>query len=262
MLGTEAVIASDAPALPADASDLPLVIDLDGTLLTTDTLYETLLDALRHKPLAAVTGLVKVFNGRAFLKAHLAALSPLNVDGWPVNKDFADYVEEQAAAGRRIVLITAADKAVAEAVAARFLFIDEVIASDGRKNLKGQAKCERLAAMFPDGYVYAGDSNADLAVWKASGVGIVVNAAPSVLRSVERLCKPVAVFPRRGVDLGTLRRALRLHQWAKNALVFVPVVLGNKAAAPAAWAAAFFGFVALGFAASATLSHERPLGPA
>ena len=118
--------------------------------------------------------------------------------------------------------------------------------------LKGKAKARALSERFPDGFIYAGDSSADLAVWRESKGSILVDASASVFRKVRRAKEPLAVFSSSRRLGSVLRRSLRLHQWAKNALVFVPLVLGGKALDTSAWTMAALGFIALSLAASAT----------
>jgi 4-hydroxybenzoate polyprenyltransferase len=236
----------------AETLSWPLVIDLDGTLLKTDSLDETFLDTLRAHPLDLFKVPVKLIQGRAALKAFLAGKSNLDVETWPVRADLLDYILSQFEAGRKIVLATAADRRIAEAIAARFPFISEVIASDGAHNLKGKAKARLLRERFPGGYVYAGDSSSDVAIWRESKGIVLAGAANGVARRAKRAGEPLAIFgtPRR---IGSvLLRSLRLHQWAKNALLFVPLALGGKALDGGAWIAAILGFAALGLAASAT----------
>jgi 4-hydroxybenzoate polyprenyltransferase len=239
-------------AAAAELDNWPLVIDLDGTLLKTNSLDETFLDALRMDPLALWRLPIQCIIGRPAVKAFLAEKSPLDVETWPVHQDFLDYVEEQFKAGRKVVLASGADGRVAEAIAARFPFISEVISSDGTCNMKGETKALRLRELFPNGFIYAGDAAADLAVWRVGSAIVLVNATSDVVRRAKRLGKPRAVFPRAPVTLNILRRSLRLHQWAKNALVFAPLVLGGKAADLSAWLSALLGFFALGFVACAT----------
>jgi 4-hydroxybenzoate polyprenyltransferase len=238
--------------MPEYALDIPLVIDLDGTLVATDSLYETLLNVLRSNPLLLWRLPLRFVAGRAAIKDYLAGKSPLNVETWPAREDFVGYVEKQAAAGRPIVLATAADQSVADAMASRFPFISEVIASDGTSNMKGKAKADRLCQRFPEGFIYAGNSDSDLQVWQRSRHSILVNTPSHVARRARRLGQPLAEFPRRQLSFNVLRRSLRLHQWAKNALVFVPLLLGGKASDLTVWITSALGFTALGFAASAT----------
>jgi len=236
----------------SESDDCPLVIDLDGTLSKTNSLDETFLDALRADPLALWRLPIQCIIGRPAAKAFLAEKSPLDVETWPVRQDFLDYVEAQFKAGRKVVLASGADRRIAEAIAARFPFISAIISSDGTCNMKGKTKALRLCELFPNGFIYAGDAAADLAVWRVGSASVLVNATSDVVRRAKRIGEPRAVFLRAPVTLNILRRSLRLHQWAKNALVFVPLVLGGKAGDLSAWLNALLGFFALGFVASAT----------
>jgi 4-hydroxybenzoate polyprenyltransferase len=236
----------------SETRDWPLVVDLDGTLLKTNSLDETFLDALRRSPLDLWKLPIKLAIGRAALKAFLAGKSNLEVESWPVRTNFIDYVKKQFHAGRKIVLATAADRKVAEAVALRFPFISEVIASDAGHNLKGSAKARRICERFPDGFIYAGDSSTDLAVWRRSKGSVLVSPSKRALRQARRMSEPLAVFSDERNLASILRRALRLHQWVKNSLVFVPLVLGGKSADLTAWTMALLGFLTLSTAASAT----------
>ncbi len=230
----------------------PLVIDLDGTLIRTNSLDETFLDALRRNPLDIWKLPVKLIFGRATLKAFLAGKSGLEVDTWPVRGDFLEYVEQQFESGRKIVLATAADQKIADAIAAHYPFITEVIASDGKRNLEGKTKANRLRERFPDGFIYAGNSSSDLAVWLESKGSVLVDASDRVFQRVRRLNEPLAVFSTERRMMSVLRRSLRLHQWAKNALLFIPLVLGGKIFDSAGWMSAALGFLAMGLVASAT----------
>jgi len=233
------------------ANPWALVIDLDGILFKTNSFDETFLDTVRANPLALCKLPVKLIVGRSAVKALLAGQSPLDVETWPVRQDFLDYVREQVETGRPVVLVTAADRSVAEAVAARFPFISEVIAWNACE-VKGKARAARLRERFPHGFIYAGGSAADLAVWRDSAGSVLVNAPARLVRRASRLREPLAVFARPPMTLALLRRTLRLHQWAKNALIFIPLVLGGKAGDASVWVNALLGFIALGLAASAT----------
>jgi 4-hydroxybenzoate polyprenyltransferase/phosphoserine phosphatase len=242
-----------AAGLAAGAPLWPLVIDLDGTLLKTNSLDETFLDALRASPSALLRLPFKLVVGRAAVKAFLARHSPLDVEDWPVREDFLNFVRKHADAGYHVVLATGAHRSIADAIKARFPFIAEVIGTDGDNNLMGKTKAQKLRERFPDGFIYAGDSAADLEVWRTGADCVLVGAHSSVARRAIKLRLPRAVFPREtkwGFTL--LRRSLRLHQWVKNALLFVPLVLGGKASDPSAWGKAGIGFFALSAAASAT----------
>jgi 4-hydroxybenzoate polyprenyltransferase len=236
----------------AGIGNWPLVIDLDGTLIKTNSLDETFVDALKCDPLLIWKVPIKLAFGRAKLKSFLAGKSSLEVDTWPVRGDLLEYVKKQFEAGRKIVLATAADTKIAEAIAAHYPFISEVIASDGALNLKGEAKAKRLRERFPEGFIYAGDSPSDIAVWREAKGSILVGASGNITKQVQRFKEPLAIFANQRPTMRILRCSLRLHQWAKNALLFVPLVLGGKALDGGAWMAAAAGFIAIGLAASAT----------
>ncbi len=230
---------------------LPLIVDLDGTLLRTDFLWETALAYIRLAPWRILALLYWLTCGRARLKAELARRTELDADLAPANEDMVAMAIRAKDEGREVVLATAADEKLALRVAARFPFIDRVLASDGSVNLKGVAKLKALQALYPQGFVYAGDSRADLPLWRAASGMIVVNASPSVVRAAKAMGEPLAVLPRAN-RWRAAWKLLRPHQWAKNALIIVPVVLAGMIGDPAALRASILAFAALCAVASAT----------
>ena len=240
------------PPLSLDLA-IPLVLDLDGALFATDTLHESLILFLRKHPADAWRIPGWVLSGRAVAKERLAvAVANENLADFPTNVELVAFAKREAARGRRVVLATKADRVIAEKAATHFPFIAEVIASNGSQNLKGETKARELMSRFPDGFVYAGDSPADLHIWSKASGAIVVGGRSTLERKVRASTPLLATFPGTSAGASAIRRSLRLHQWAKNALVFVPLVLGGKAYDPAAWLHAAMGFVAIGLLASAT----------
>jgi 4-hydroxybenzoate polyprenyltransferase/phosphoserine phosphatase len=235
-----------------DASLRPLAVDVDGTLLRADLLAETVLAYLRGNPLRIFAVLGWLLQGKAALKRRLAERVDIDVSMLPVNEELVAFVEAERARGREIHLATASDALVAAKLAQRFGFVDGVIASDGTRNLKGETKARVLAERFPQGFAYAGDHAADLAVWRAAEESVIVGASPAVLRAAQAIRTPSHVIPRRRAGLKTIARAARVHQWAKNALVAVPLVLGGKAFDAGAWTTVLIGLVLLGILASST----------
>ena len=126
------------------------------------------------------------------------------------------------------------------------------MASRDGLNLKGLAKAQELVNLLPDGFVYAGDSSADLHVWSKASAAVFAGRSASMVKKVTARTELVSVLPTKGFNFPSLRRGLRFHQWAKNALVFVPLVLGGKVHDLTAWLHALGGFVALSVLASAT----------
>ncbi len=261
-----AVVARSGPKGDA-ASDAsrPLVLDLDGTLLRTDMLLECIIAALRQNPLMVFSILLWALQGRAVLKQRLALQASPDIATLPVDQRVVALARAAAASGRAVVLATATTETLAHGIAERFPFISQVIASDGSTNLKGRAKAEALAKAFPDGFDYAGDSAADLPVFAAAHSIILVRASASVVARAKALGKPADVIGDERSAVAIWARALRLKQWAKNALIFAPIPLAGMLFAPKAWITATLAFVGLGLVASATylvndlfdLPHDR-----
>ena len=230
----------------------PLVIDLDGTLLRTDLLLESILHYLKRNPLGIFMMLWWVCRGIARLKHELATRSDLRVDLLPINEELVDHAREAARLGRPVIVATAANRTLAEKVCARFEFIGEVLASSARTNFKGQRKAAALSERFPQGFAYAGDSRADLAVWSEARLGIFAGRDPRLLDRLQRATTLEADFAAPRQRPRDWVRACRLHQWAKNALVFLPLMLAGHLLDQRGWTACLGAFLAMGVVASAT----------
>ncbi|MBR0697561.1 haloacid dehalogenase-like hydrolase [Bradyrhizobium lablabi] len=176
---------------------MPLVLDLDGTLIRGDLLYKSFFSILRRNPLVAVSCAGWLVRGRAALKRQLALRNHIDWSTIAFHQDVVAVAEREKAAGRRVVLATAADAMLASQVAALFPCIDQVFASDGEHNLKGSNKADLLRRAFPQGFIYAGDSKSDLAVWAQAAGVMTVNARASVRNAARALGKPALHLPGR-----------------------------------------------------------------
>jgi hypothetical protein len=161
---------------------LPLAVDLDGTLIRCDLFARAMLRFCAARPWNVFVLLWWLRLGRANAKAKLAKRYPIDAATLPYNAAFLAWLRDQKAAGRELVLATAFDRAGADAVAAHVAVFGRVFASDGRVNLKSHRKAEALAAAYPQGFAYAGNERADIAVWRVAKAAVVVNATPSLLR--------------------------------------------------------------------------------
>jgi 4-hydroxybenzoate polyprenyltransferase len=193
--------------------------------------------ALFRRPLETAIAIAKwPTQGRAAVKAELSRLGPISVETLPFRADLVEFLREEKRSGRCLHLATGSDGAIATRVADHLGLFDRVYASGGRLNLKGRAKGEALAAAFPQGFSYAGDSRADLSVWALAESGIVV-ARAGLARSVAGLTQVERHFGHQSETLGDWVKALRPHQWAKNLAILAPVALGWNQLTPAAlWA--------------------------
>ncbi len=239
---------------------VPLYVDLDGCLLRTDTLWESFAAALRANPVAALLALVQLLQGRAALKRRLAAIGRPDVASMPRHERFVGWLCAQRAGGRRLVLATAADSALAEqaADAARIecggALFDAVLSSDGRSNLKGPAKLAAIRAHAGDApFDYCGNGPEDVAIFARARRAVVVGASARVLEAARRQADVREVFDLRAPWPTRLRawlRAMRPHQWAKNTLVLVPLLTSFRIGEWSAVAEAILAFVAFSLAAS------------
>lgn len=230
---------------------IPLVLDLDDTLLKTDTLYEQALVFLKRSPLNLFRLVAWLTKGRAALKKTLAENVDLGTAHLPLNEEVVALARTARESGRKVCIATAADNRIAQKIARRLEFPVDVIASDGTTNLKGKTKARKLEELFPQGFDYAGDSSADLPVWQAARHAILVGTSASTTRKAKSIANVKQVISRPSA-LKALIKAMRPHQWLKNGLIFVPALLSGQIFTPAVWPALFMTFIAMGLVASAT----------
>jgi 4-hydroxybenzoate polyprenyltransferase len=198
-------------------------VDLDGTLVATDTLWESLLKICRYHPAALLPVFLAILRGKAHFKSVVACNVSLDADRLPYRPDLLRYLREQKAEGRSLVLVTAAHHTIANAAAAHLSgLFDEVLATNEDRNLHGRVKGQLLTEKFGEGgFTYVGNSASDLAVWRHAASAIPVSARPRVIAGIPTPIEATFLGPRD--RLRTLSRAVRMHQWVKNLLVLVPL---------------------------------------
>jgi 4-hydroxybenzoate polyprenyltransferase/phosphoserine phosphatase len=228
---------------------LPLYVDLDGTLMRSDLLLESFLELLKRNLLYLFLVPLWLLRGKAVLKREIASRVSLRVDLLPWNTEFVDYLRAQKAQGRRLVLISASDQLLVDAVAAHLGLFDAAIGSDGKRNCSGSQKQQIIAAEAPQ-YVYAGDREVDLDVWRHAAAAIPVNVSPALRSRVAALSPIEAEFTRTPGGLKGCIRSLRLHQWLKNALVLLPLVLAHELTDTRLFLQALLAFLSFGLCAS------------
>ena len=244
----------------------PLVVDVDGTLVSGDLLVEGAARLLASSPLSLfVLPFRLVAGGRAALKRSIARVAPLPPEALMLNPAVLDEIATARAAGREVWLASASDE-LAVAPLAEAVGATGCIASDGRTNLAGRAKAAVLVERFGEGgFDYIGNERRDLSVWKNARHAIGVNLSPRLTRTVRALDEDARFLPGPGAvrPLDCLH-ALRPRQWVKNVLVFIPLVTAHETAAGLYLAAAVL-FAALSACASGTylfndlldLPHDR-----
>ena len=228
-----------------------IAVDLDGTLTLTDTLHEAVLTLVRTKPFVLFLLPFWLIQGVAHLKLKVAEKSVLDVATLPYNVPFIDWLREQKANGKKIVLSTAANERVAQAVSEHLGVFDDVIASDEYTNLKSNNKRNALQEKYgAQGYDYAGNSRADVEVWAGASQAIVVNANERVLTKASQVASVSKTFPSESPGISDLLRALRLHQWLKNLLLFAPLLAAHQIGNIQSLATLIIAFISFSLCAS------------
>lgn len=235
----------------SNAALKPLVVDLDGTLIGTDLLHETTVRAVRGAPHVLLMLPAWLMRGKAHLKAQLAARATVDVSVLPYNTALLEVLRHEKAMGRYLVLCTASDRALAQQVASHLGLFDEVMASDGSRNLAGRHKAHALSERFGRlGFDYVGNSSADIDVWEAAHGAWVVNASTAVSERARSLGRVQRELPAPAMGIKTVFKALRAHQWLKNLLLFVPLLAAHRLTGVDDWLAVLMAFVSFSLCAS------------
>ena len=205
-----------------------IAVDLDGSLVQSDMLIESLFMFVRASPLQVFRLFAWLLRGKAYFKARIADVVVPDATTLPYNRPLLQWLETQRSAGAALVLATASDHRIAHAIAGHLRVFDEVLGTEGR-NLASRNKRDALVARYGErGFEYVGNSSADLAVWEAASVIHVATPDRGVLAKAQRIGRTGQVFDERRGYLKVLRKALRMHQWAKNLLVFVPLLAAHR----------------------------------
>lgn len=234
------------------AHGVAICVDLDGTLVKSDTLVDSVLAMARQQPKSLLRIPGWIAQGKASFKRHVTQAVTLDVEHLPYNRPLLEWLRMQHGAGRKLYLATAADTALAERVAAHVGIFEGVLASDGSTNLAGGNKLAAFQQRFGTEFCYIGNASPDAVLLANCQSPMVANPFGSLTAKMRRTgTAPVQVFEDRSSRLKSWLRAVRLHQWAKNTLLFVPLILAH------AWrlgtvVAALIAFVSFGLCASAT----------
>lgn len=233
--------------------ELPIYCDVDGTLIRSDLLIESAFASIKKKPWIVLIFPFWLMRGRSYLKARLAEDYDMEPSLLPYNDALMTYLSDQSGRGRDVYLASASEERLVSAIADYLGFVRGTIATNEARNLKGHSKAEELVRHSGErDFVYIGDSRADLKVWEKAKEGIVVNASSSVERAARSVTTVIQTFPKSKTKWSVYVKAARVHQWLKNVLVFVPLVLSGSWNDPAAVITAISFFLAFGLLASGT----------
>ena len=241
------------PTVSASGPDheCDLFVDLDGTLIAGDIAEESLARAARSGPDFLEALRAYTAGGLADLKHALAQSTPPDVSNLPYRDEVLTYIRKAREDGRRVILATASDKAVARAVADHLGLFDEVIASEPGRNLKGAEKLKAIEAVATGPFEYIGDSDADLPIWEAARYSGFVAPSAAGKRLMSQIPSSVTLHvDRKMTPWRALLKAMRPHQWAKNILVFVPILFAHEYSYLPVVGAGLLAFLCFGLCAS------------
>ncbi|MBV2122092.1 MAG: UbiA family prenyltransferase [Candidatus Thiodiazotropha sp. (ex Ctena orbiculata)] len=236
----------------SDSMNIPLVVDLDGTLVQTDLLAESAFALIKQNFLFLFMFPIWLWQGKAVLKQEIASRVDIDVTILPYQQEFLEFLKSEHGSGRRLVLATASNRKYADAIAAHLGIFQDVLSSNGEVNLSGDRKLQHLTELFgSSGFAYAGNGMVDMKVWAGAESAILVNPERGVKDQAQSQYKVDGIFESNSDNrLKNYIKALRLHQWLKNFLIFVPLLMAHKFGDIGLLKQAVLGFFAFGFCAS------------
>lgn len=237
---------------PAGTADkTPLIVDVDGTLIRSDLLFEAALQLIATQPWNSWKLVIWLAGGKASLKKNLVETTDPHIATIPLRAETVAAIEDARAAGRSVWLASASDQRWVEKIAERIGGVDGVMGSDGVTNLSGSNKASALVERFgPKGFDYIGDHMVDMPVWEAARRPIVIAQNGGLERAVKCRFPDAEIIARPRTPIRRYFKAMRPYQWAKNALVFLPAIAGHSVGDIAVLMAAVMAFFAFSFAAS------------
>lgn len=206
----------------------PLCVDLDGTLIKSDLLFETFLLLIKKNPLYLFACVYWLLKNKAYLKNQIAKRVEINPATLPYSENFLYYLKGEKSKGRHLVLVTASDHLLANLIADHIGIFSEVIASNELHNVQGKNKRAILNKKFgAKQYDYAGNDKRDLFVWGTARKAIVVNAKSRIIKLSQQITTVERIFSERKNTFKNYLKLIRIHQCVKNLLVFVPIIVGH-----------------------------------
>ena len=238
-------------AAGSSAGEPPLFVDLDGTLIKSDLLIESFFALAMKDPRCLFLVPFWLLRGKAHLKERIAERVDLVPGLLPFNSAFMEFLRGEAGKGRVMILATASDQKLARKVADHVGIFHGVLASDGRSNMAGERKLKAILGASGEGrFDYAGNATVDLKIWPHAREAILVGPDSGVEDAARRVAQVGQVFDQRKRGALLYLKAMRVHQWLKNLLVFVPLLMAHAWDSSTAIVQSVQAFLAFGLCAS------------
>ncbi|MFA6571441.1 MAG: haloacid dehalogenase-like hydrolase, partial [Bacteroidota bacterium] len=228
-----------------------ICVDLDGTLVLTDTLIESVILALKKNPLIILILPLWILRGKLYFKNRIGSIVIPNCESLPYNYELIDYLKTEKQNNSIIVLVTASIQSIADAVARHLMLFDFVYGSSDSVNLRAENKKNKLTEKFGfKKYIYAGDSKADIPVWFGASSAILVNPSKSIIKELKKQVLVQKTIYTPGKSIKSFIKEIRIYQWIKNILIFLPLLLAHQITNQPLLFTAFIAFLSYSFAAS------------
>jgi len=228
----------------------PLYVDLDGTFIKSDTLFESLLVVSKRNPFIIFMCFIWIFKGKSFMKAKLAQLADIAMELMPLNTEFYDFLLDEKAKNRQIILATASNEKYAQNVCRNYDIFDSYMSSDASTNLKGAQKLYKIQEQSTR-FAYAGNSSEDFVIFAQAEESYLVNPTKKA-RKLSLKSKVSRVFDDERKSIKVWLKQLRVHQWLKNLLLFVPLLVTKGFTHIDTIMLSVLGFISFSCLASAT----------
>ena len=231
-----------------------LAVDLDGSLIKTDLLYESAIRLIFTKPWLVILLPFWLLSGKKYLKQQLDKSIVLETEHLPWNNELIHYLEEEKKSGRTIILCTGSWQNLADKVAAKFAFFTEAHGSDQNVNLTGASKAKFLVERYGEkNFSYVGNETLDLKIWQHAKSAVVISSSSALAEKTSAVCTVEKTFAGSGgLSFRSVLKQIRIHQWVKNALIFVPLITSHQLSDANLFFNATIAFIAYGLCASAT----------
>jgi 4-hydroxybenzoate polyprenyltransferase len=206
----------------------PICVDLDGTLIKSDWLHEAIIALIASNPLMIFMVFIWAVRGPLKLKLELEKRVEIDPTSLPYNYEVINYLKDRKKNGYRILLVSATPENVLRCISEYLNLFDQVLGTDSNRNLKGKIKADTLTELFGEfGFEYIGNSNVDLHIWKKSALAHVVGSL-SLKAKVNSKVALGQHWNNKTFSLFTFFKAIRIHQWVKNLLIFIPILMAHK----------------------------------
>ncbi len=203
----------------------PLFVDLDGTYTKTDLLFESFLVAFKQNPLIIFYCFHWLLKGKSYIKHQLSERANLNFELLPLNEELSSFLRAEKAKGRKIYLATASNEKYARKIVEQHPIFDDYISSSETLNLKGKEKLKKIETISHK-FSYAGNDIVDFEIFAQAEESVLVNPTYKAQRKAQNF-KVDKTFDMHKPNLGVWLKQIRIHQWLKNLLIFVPLIVSG-----------------------------------